>query len=257
LIFISDIHHGLSGLKELPNDKGPVVILGDLINWIDYRDGSGIARDVFGGNNVDKLIMYRKEHNFSSRKDLWKELFSDDPKNKQIQIDEAIELQYEDVFRELSNHEVWIIPGNVDSVSIMEKLAGSNVEFVDGKVIEYKGYKFGFAGGGVPTPINARGELSEEEFNMKLDLLEEVDIICSHAPPLVDELATDVITNKIEQGWISLLDYIERNKPIFSLFGDVHQPKATRWMLGDTKCFNVGYNRANKKYLHLKDLINE
>ena len=149
MIFISDIHHGLSGLKELPIDKGPLVILGDLINWIDYRDGSGIARDVFGDKNVDKLIMYRKNHDFSRRKDLWKDLFAEDPENKQVQIEEAVELQYEDVFRELGNHEVWIIPGNVDSISIMKKIAGDNIEFVDGKIIEYEGFKFGFAGGGV------------------------------------------------------------------------------------------------------------
>ena len=256
MIFNSDIHHGLSGLKDLPIDKGPIVILGDLINWIDYRDGSGIARDVFGEKNIDKLIMYRKNHDFSSRKDLWRELFSDNPEKKQLQIEKAVELQYEDVFRELTNHEVWIIPGNVDSVSIMQNLAGDNIEFVDAKIIEYEGYKFGFAGGGVPTPINARGELSEEEFNNKLSNLKEVDIICTHAPPLVDELVIDVITNKVEQGWASLADFITNNNPTLSLFGDVHQPKATRWMLGKTQCINVGYNRASKKYIHLKELIN-
>ena len=52
MIFISDIHHGLDSLNTLPKDKGPLVILGDLINWIDYRNGEGIAKDVFGEENV-------------------------------------------------------------------------------------------------------------------------------------------------------------------------------------------------------------
>lgn len=254
MIFISDVHHGLSGLREIPTDKGPLVILGDLINWIDYRDGSGIARDVFGDSNIDKLITYRKNHDFSRRKDLWRELFSDDPEKKKLQIEEAIGLQYQEVFRELANHEVWIIPGNVDSISVMENLAGDNIKLVDTKTIEHEGYRFGFAGGGVPTPIKARGELTEEEFDQKLNSLSKVDIICTHAPPLVDELVTDVITNKIEQGWSSLLKFIQINKPIISLFGDVHQPKATSWLIGETKCINVGYNRASKQYLDLKDL---
>ena len=43
MIFISDVHHGLDSLENLPSDKGPLVILGDLINWIDYRNGDGIA----------------------------------------------------------------------------------------------------------------------------------------------------------------------------------------------------------------------
>ena len=41
----------------------------------------------------------------------------------------------------------------------------------------------------------------------------------------IDELITDVITNKKEQGWESLKTFIEDKKPKFSLFGDVHQPK--------------------------------
>ena len=48
MLFISDVHHGLDSLKNLPKLNEPVVILGDLINWIDYRNGEGIAQDVFG-----------------------------------------------------------------------------------------------------------------------------------------------------------------------------------------------------------------
>ena len=73
---------------------------------------------------------------------------------------------------------------------------------------------------------------------------------------MIDELITDVITNKKEQGWQSLREYIINKQPKFSLFGDVHQPKATSWMIGETKCINVGYNRASKKFFELKDLTN-
>ena len=52
MIFISDVHHGLDSLENLPLGKGPLVILGDLINWIDYRNGDGIAKDVFGEESV-------------------------------------------------------------------------------------------------------------------------------------------------------------------------------------------------------------
>ncbi len=47
MIFISDVHYQIEYLNSLPENKGPIVILGDLINWIDYRDGQGIAMDVF------------------------------------------------------------------------------------------------------------------------------------------------------------------------------------------------------------------
>ena len=254
MIFLSDIHHGLSGLEELPTDKDPIVILGDLINWIDYRNGSGIAKNVFGEEEISKLITYRKNHDFSSRKNLWKDLFSNDPEAIQLEIEKEIAKQYKQVFGKLSQHEVWVIPGNVDSVSAMENAAGDNVKFVDSTIIEYEGYKLGFAGGGVPTPINARGELTEEEFNKKLSQLKGVDIICTHAPPLVNELVTDVITNRLEQGWASLSDFLLEHKPSYSLFGDVHQPKAISWIYGETYCINVGYNRATKKYIDFKKL---
>ena len=38
MLFISDVHHGLDSLKLLPKTKEPLVILGDLINWIDYSN---------------------------------------------------------------------------------------------------------------------------------------------------------------------------------------------------------------------------
>jgi len=107
----------------------------------------------------------------------------------------------------------------------------------------------------VPTPINARGEISEQSFSLKLNNLGQVDIICTHAPPLISELITDVITNKKEQGWESLAEYISRTRPKYSIFGDVHQPQASRWKLGHTECINVGYFRANSNYLELSSLL--
>ncbi|MDC3033216.1 hypothetical protein OA181_00845 [Acidimicrobiaceae bacterium] len=83
MIFISDVHHGLDSLENLPSGKGPLVILGDLINWIDYRNGDGIAKDVFGEESVTKLVELRKKHDFTRRKELWNELFSKDRENKQ------------------------------------------------------------------------------------------------------------------------------------------------------------------------------
>ena len=53
---------------------------------------------------------------------------------------------------------------------------------------------------------------------------------------------------------ISHKKYIIANKPKLSLFGDVHQPKATKWMIGPTVCMNVGYFRANRHYLELSSI---
>ena len=96
MIFISDVHHQLEFLKLLPKKNEPVVILGDLINWIDYRNGEGIAKEVFGLENVQKLINLRKEHRFEERKNLWKSLYSDNPEVIMKNMRDAIENQYEE-----------------------------------------------------------------------------------------------------------------------------------------------------------------
>lgn len=159
-----------------------------------------------------------------------------------------------EVFDKIKNFEVFLIPGNVDSLKILEETKTNNVTNIDGEILDYKGFKIGFAGGGVPTPINARGEIPEEEFKSKLENLGDIDIICSHAPPYVDELITDVITNKKEQGWKSLKKFIQDKEPKFSIFGDVHQPKAYEWKIGLTKCINVGYFRSSSNYLDIETL---
>jgi len=254
MIFISDVHYQLDHLNSLPKNKGPIVILGDLINWIDYRDGQGIAMDVFGKDNVKKLVNLRKEHRFDERKSLWNELYQSDPDKISKKMQDAILKQYEDVFGVLKNYEVWFIPGNVDDVNIMNTYTSNSIKNVDGLIMEYNNKKIGFAGGGVPTPINARGEIDEDTFSKTLSTLKEAEIICTHAPPLVDELVTDVITNKIEQGWLSLKDFIEKHQPQFSLFGDVHQPQASNWVIKTTKCINVGYFRATNQYIELSSI---
>ena len=103
MIFISDVHHGLDSLENLPSGKGPLVILGDLINWIDYRNGDGIAKDVFGEESVTKLVELRKKHDFTRRKELWNELFSKDREAKQKKIEESIYRQYIEVFEKINN----------------------------------------------------------------------------------------------------------------------------------------------------------
>ena len=210
--------------------------------------------DVFGYDNVIKLINLRKQHKFDERKTLWRELYKTDPDKIAKKIQSAINKQYEDVFHVLKKYEVWFIPGNVDDVDIMNTYSSSSIKNVDGLIIEYDNKKIGFAGGGVPTPINARGEIDEEPFSKKLYNLKDSNIICTHAPPLVKELVTDVVTNKIEQGGVSLKDYIENYQPEFSLFGDVHQPQASYWKIGSTRCINVGYFRATNQYLELSSI---
>jgi Icc-related predicted phosphoesterase len=84
-----------------------------------------------------------------------------------------------------------------------------------------------------------------------LDGLGDVEVLCTHVAPAVDPLQTDVITGRAERGSAPLVDFIRASRPRLHLFGDVHQPQASSWRVGSTRCRNVGYFRATERPLHL------
>jgi Icc-related predicted phosphoesterase len=117
------------------------------------------------------------------------------------------------------------------------------MRFVDAEAVEIGGLRVGFAGGGVESPLGVAGEVSEAEMAAKLASLGDVDILCTHVPPLVPALARDVIGGR-EKGSAAIRDYLLDTGPEVHYFGDIHQPRAVRWRLGRTLCRNVGYFRA-------------
>ena len=70
-----------------------------------------------------------------------------------------------------------------------------------------------------------------------------IDVLCSHAPPAVPELAYDVVSRRAESPSAALAARIRRDRPRAALFGHVHQPLAPRCRVGRTECVNVGHFR--------------
>jgi Icc-related predicted phosphoesterase len=87
-------------------------------------------------------------------------------------------------------------------------------------------------------------EMSEDEFQAKLDAVGAVDVMCTHIPPAVPELLYDTVARRMEQGSVALLEAIKRTQPRYALFGHVHQPLVRRTRIGNTECLNVGHFRA-------------
>ena len=79
-----------------------------------------------------------------------------------------------------------------------------------------------------------------------------VDVLCTHVPPAVRSMRRDVITGRDERGSDPIRDYLAEYQPRLHLFGDVHQPQATVWRLGATRCFNAGYFRATGRFLRFE-----
>ena len=112
-------------------------------------------------------------------------------------------------------------------------------------MIEIEGLAVGFAGGGIVS-IGTAGEVTEDQMADKLDALGAVDVLCTHVPPAIDALSTDVVGGRTK-GSEAILDYLERARPPFHYFGDIHQARAVTWRHGPTRCINVGYFRATER----------
>jgi len=85
--------------------------------------------------------------------------------------------------------------------------------------------------------------LTAEDHTAAVERLGELDVLCSHAPPAVPELAYDVVSRRSEAPSAALLARIRRDRPRAALFGHVHQPLAQRCRVGRTECVNVGHFR--------------
>jgi Icc-related predicted phosphoesterase len=175
-------------------------------------------------------------------------------KGREAEIGEKFELHFRKAYREIYDalpHKTYLILGNADNPEAARSELTEKVEMVDGKVVELGGLRFGFVGGGLPTPLQIRGEIPEEEFNAKLHGLGEVDVICSHVPPDLPELTYDVLAKRHERGSSGLVEYIRDVQPQRAFFGHIHQPLCSSMHLGRTHLLNTGYFRRSKRAVTL------
>jgi Icc-related predicted phosphoesterase len=146
----------------------------------------------------------------------------------------------------------------VDVPELWPDYAGENVHILDGDVATIGGLRFGFVGGALLAPgarLRRTGVWAPylrppEDFAARIARLTSVDVLCSHIPPDVPELAYDVVARRMEFGSRELLKVIREQEPRWALFGHVHQPLAPRMRVGRTECVNVGhFQRTERPYV--------
>ena len=242
MLIVSDVHGAATSLRRVAAMGEPLLVLGDLINYIDYRTNDGIVADISGRQLVDEFVRLRATEGNEAASEYWTKRWGGRADELRDRYRAAAEAAYRDVCDALVGCEAYVTYGNVDRPRMLAANLPADARFVDAEVVEVAGYRIGFAGGGL-TSIGTPGEVSEEEMASKLDQLGPVDILATHVPPAVPALACDVIGGR-EKGSTSILAYLERHAPPFHYFGDIHQPRATTWRVGPTRCVNVGYFRA-------------
>lgn len=242
MLLISDVHGAVEPLRRVVAQGGPLLILGDLINFIDYRDCSGIIADVSGKDVAERFVWLRTQGRTGEASAMWRDHTRGRENELRARYNEAVDAAYAEIFQPLVGADAYLTYGNVDRPELLLEHLPESARFIDHGVVEIEGLSVGFAGGGSER-IGTPGEVTEEDMAAKLAELGGVDILCTHVPPDLPTLSTDVIGGK-EKGSRAVLDHILAEQPSFHYFGDIHQPTATRWRIGRTACINLGYFRA-------------
>lgn len=246
---ISDVHGQVEGLRRLVSEgSGPLLILGDLINIIDYRTLEGIATDVSGRDFMEELVRLRTAGEYEAAGAWWRQHAAGRERELSSSYDAATVRAYEEILPVLDGVEAYVTFGNADRPDLLRSMLPDSCRFVDGEVVEIDGVKVGFVGGGTEA-LGAVGERSEGDMDTKLAALGPVDVLCTHVPPSIRPLMSDVIGGRMK-GSEAVLRYLDEHRPGHHYFGDIHQPVATRWRHGSTTCINVGFFRATQRAIH-------
>ena len=242
---VSDLHGAPGALSKAVPEGSSLILLGDLINFIDYTSMTGILAEVFAAEAVEKVVRLRTLGRVKEAGQVLRQSSSGQEEHIRSEIGRRVQEQYEDVFASLPDP-TYLILGNVDNPAYANEMAVTipSVRAVDGKIVMLEGERFGFVGGALPSPLNVAGEISEESMRAKVDALGQADIICSHVPPDVPELCYDTRARRLERGSADLARYIDEVQPRRAYFGHVHQPFLSSMHIGRTLCINVGYFRA-------------
>lgn len=251
MIFVSDIHAAASALAKVVQLGEVLVILGDLVNLTDYRTGDGAVQEVLGAGAALANAEARARGDFAAMRAAWVEAAGEDIEGVRAALAAVYSRQYEEVMEALRGGRGLMIHGNVDRPSMMAETMPEGFRFAHGQTVDLEGYRLGLVGGGVPTPLRAEGETSDEEMTDLLARLGPVDVLCTHIPAAIRALRHDVITDRDERGSEAVLAYLLEHQPRFHFFGDIHQPQATTWRVGRTRCFNAGYFRATGRFVRL------
>lgn len=263
---VSDIHGNVDALARVAETADKLVILGDLLDYVDYHDpGRGILAEMFGVDSVRHFTVLRSRGEFAELRRynaaLWGSLA--DPVGV---LSGMVQERYRQVLDVIPDDTVMTL-GNVDVAAEWSRVAGDRIPCRDGEVVDIDGVRFAFVAGGVhraavsEPPEQTRGSAAairpwhpfmrpHHDFQRLVQSLPSADVLCSHVPPDLPILRYDVVPGRVEMAGPGLTEYMRRVRPRLALFGHVHQPLAARRRYQMTECANVGhFQRTERPYV--------
>jgi len=235
---IADVHGDLDVVRSEAASCDVLLLLGDLINVIDYSNATGILADVYGSDAVRRWSVLRAEGKFDESRQVLREVSEGREREFRTELFAKIDEAHKSFCVAIPTNVV-VTYGNVDVPDMIRKYIPDGVRFVDGAALTLDGARFGFIGGGLPK-VGIPGEVSLDEYARKVKALGPVDVVCAHVPPAVDDLTFDTAANFSEPGSDALLQYIDEHTPTHVYFGHVHTPRSDQATIGGTLCVNVG-----------------
>ena len=132
-----------------------------------------------------------------------------------------------------------LVPGNAESDTELWRACAEwpSADVLHGQAKELAGARFFGLGGGVPpTPFPWSFDLSEDEAAAQLESCPERAVLVVHSPPkgYLDEV------HGRHLGSTSVLEVIERKRPVLVVCGHIHQCWGGETAVGNTPVVNLG-----------------
>ena len=135
VLIVSDIHGRFDALASLAGSGETLLVLGDLINLLDYRTGEGIIADVMGGDFGRRVSRRRADSDYGGMRELWQESASGRREEVMAAMADEVASSYELCRQALTGARAYVTYGNVDRPNILRESLPEGVEFVDGDVV--------------------------------------------------------------------------------------------------------------------------
>lgn len=249
---VADLHGRYSDLHREVEEGDVLLVLGDILDLIDWADLSGIIPEVVGRDRLVEKFLAAMKKGPGAALELRDEIIS--PHGRYYhEVRERAAGQYRDFAAALrrAGCRAHVIYGNGDLPDLLREALreAGNAVLAEGR-LEIDGALFGFVPGAVFSPFRMPAEMEDREFGTRLQELGRVEVLCTHIPPRVHEALFDVVAGRPVEGSETLLRYLEENAPAVLYHGHVHQPAQRELRVGKTRVVNVAYYKR-EGYVHL------
>ena len=204
---VSDVHGNAEALARAGDGADALVVLGDLVDFVDYHDPArGILGRVFGPEVSARFGRLRAGGRPGELRAFIREAWSRFADPAAV-VEEAVREQYAALFAAMTRRPT-PSPATSTCPGCGRSSPGPACASPTGGSSTIGGLRFGFVGGvplppgTTPRPAAGRGRpyvrAGRGVRRRGARGCGEVDVLCSHAPPAVPELAYDVVSRRPE-----------------------------------------------------------